>query len=404
MHQQSFRKKFHRALSNFDLTKSPMQESSLFSPTRIGGMVVANRFMRSATWEGLADPFTGLPNPSLLGLIRDLAIGECGLIIPGYVFPIVHGKSARGQTSMEYVCHAEAWRDTIRDVHERGSKIIFQVCHGGHRSHTRELKGHEAIGIGPGRGREMRGPEIDETIDSFIRAAMRLKSVGADGIQIHAAHGFLHSASLSPYFNRRTDKWGGTLENRLRLLYETLASVRRAVGPDFVLSAKVNGSDCIRGGVTPQLCGEYLRRVAPFLDFAEISCGVGRDGDEIRNRIDAEIYRKRIPCVAEMVLERAERHARRVQYSEGYNVDATRIVHEIAPSVKLSVVGGMRDIAAMEKHVRSGLVELVAMARPFLKQPFLVRDLHNGTIRSVDCTSCGMCSFCCDRGVFCHNT
>ena len=181
--------------------------SILFSPVRVGPIVLRNRFMRSATWERLADDATGLPTPRLKRMMIDLAAGECGLIIPGYVYPAGTGKSAPCQAGMEYPCHAEAWRDAIEQIHAHGSKVVFQVGDGGVRYVPGLSKAFDIAGISPvlPGTREMTNLELEELIHAFIKSARMLKAVGADGVQIHGAHGYTVSAALSPVMNKRTD-------------------------------------------------------------------------------------------------------------------------------------------------------------------------------------------------------
>jgi 2,4-dienoyl-CoA reductase-like NADH-dependent reductase (Old Yellow Enzyme family) len=250
----------------------------------------------------------------------------------------------------------------------------------------------------------MTDEELLETVLSFGAAAYKLKLAGANGVQIHAAHGYLVSASLSPLLNHRRDSWGGSFEGRVRLFREIAMCIREQCGRDFIVGVKINGSDCVPGGVTPELAGAYLREVAPLLDFAEISCGIGPKSWAIRSRIDnEELYRSKLPRVADAVIETAYAKSGGVPYTEGYNLDAARIIRAIVPRLKLAVVGGMRSVKSMEAAVESGVAEIVSLSRPFLKQPHLVRDLREGKIKNIACGSCGMCTFYRDEGIKCHN-
>jgi 2,4-dienoyl-CoA reductase-like NADH-dependent reductase (Old Yellow Enzyme family) len=338
-------------------------------------------------------------------MIDELSVGQTGLIVPGYVYPIAHGKAAVKQTSAEYWRSISPWRPIIDNIHKNGSAIIFQICHGGAVCPPSELQGHTPIGISawPPGSRAMTEEELIETVFSFGAAAYKLKLAGADGVQIHAAHGYLISASLSPLLNRRRDRWGGTFEGRLRLLRETAARIREQCGEDFIVGVKINGSDCAPGGVTPELSGAYLHEVAPLLDFAEISCGIGPKSWSIRSRIDEDLYRAKLPKVADAVIETAYAKSGAVPYAEGYNLDAAKVIHAMAPKLKLAVVGGMRSVKAMEAAVESGVADIVSLSRPFLKQPHLVRDLRAGRITDIVCSSCGMCTFYRDEGIRCHN-
>jgi 2,4-dienoyl-CoA reductase-like NADH-dependent reductase (Old Yellow Enzyme family) len=361
-----------------------LRNSILFTPVQLGARTIANRFMRSATWEKRADATTGHPTPELLSMITDLSVGETGLIVPGFVYPIFHAKAYPNQTSVEHWGRIAPWAATIDAIHKRGSTIIFQVCHGGSIT-------------------DLTGPELEETILAFGAAAYKLRLAGADGVQIHAAHGFLYSRSLSPFANIRRDRWGGDFDNRLRLLAETAALIRAMCGRDFIVGVKLNASDCVDGGVTPDMCGRYLAAVEHILDFAEISCGVPPKTWASRCRILPELYRQKLPSVADIVEQRAIAGSGGVPYVEGYNLAFAKTIREMLPQLKLAVVGGLRKVEMMEAAVNSGVADLVAMSRPFIKQPHLVRDIRLGKISQVACNSCGMCTYYRDKGIHCYN-
>lgn len=388
-----------------------LQNSILFSPVKIGKCVIPNRFMRSATYEGLGGT-TGLPRSVLNQKIEDLATGEVGLIVPGYVYPTVHGKAAPRQCGMSRIADSQVWESTVDIVHKKGSKIMFQVCHGGSRCQRSIIDGLDPIGCSPEPGypdsREMTNAEIEDTIDSFVQSSFRLQSIGVDGIQLHAAHGYLLSAFLSPYLNKRKDKWGGSLENRLRIVYEISRLIREYTAPDFMISIKMNGNDCVSGGVTPQMAAEYIKRLTPFIDLFEISGGLGsKPSYGIRCDYHKDSYlrnltKKEFDQIEPQILSASQK----VNYSETYNREAVEIIHKLVPEAKLAIVGGVRDISTMENLLKNGTVQLISMSRPFLKQPHLVKELKTGKINKIGCNSCGMCTFYNEpvaRGFRCHN-
>jgi 2,4-dienoyl-CoA reductase-like NADH-dependent reductase (Old Yellow Enzyme family) len=327
---------------------------------------------------------TGHPTPELLQMITQLSVGETGLIVPGFVYPIFHAKAYPNQTSVEHWQRIAPWAPAIETIHKSGSAIIFQVCHGGSIVDLTE-------------------PELEETVLAFGAAAYKLRMAGADGVQIHAAHGFLYSRSLSPFANTRSDRWGGDFDNRVRLLAETTALIRAMCGRDFIVSVKLNASDCVDGGVTPEMCGRYLGRIAHLLDFAEISCGVPPKTWASRCQILPELYRQKLPAVADMVTKRAQAGSGGIPYVEGYNLGFAKRIRGMLPGLKLAVVGGLRKVEMMEEAVKSGVADLVSMARPFIRQPHLVRDLRLGKMKEVACNSCGMCIYYRDKGIHCYN-
>lgn len=381
--------------------------SSLFTPININKTYLPNRFMRSATYEALSDSHTGLPTNKLKKMITTLADGEVGLIVPGYVYPIFHGKAAKNQSSMSHYCHAKAWEPVVSSIHQKGSKIMFQVCHGGVMCNPDDIFGHEPIGCSPidnHKGREMSNEEIEETIESFIQCAKRLKSIGSDGIQLHCAHNYLFCNFLSPARNKRTDKWGGSFDNRLRIVYETAKSIRKVVGDDFLVSIKINSRDYIQNGVTPELCAAYIRRLHPIVDMFELSGGmVG--GTIIRSTIDEDLVKKKFKKnEVENFLKFARDYCGDVKWTEGYHAENARIIRRLVPKeVKLALVGGNRQFSAMQKLIDDGTVDMISLCRPFLREPYLVRDLRTGKIDEIGCTSCGLCTMNRKNGIKCQN-
>lgn len=381
--------------------------SSLFTPIKINQTIIRNRFMRSATYEALSDNETGLPSDKLKHMITKLSEGEVGLIVPGYVYPIYHGKAAKNQTSMCDYSQAETWKSVINSIHSNGSKIIFQVCHGGIMCNSDDILGHEPIGCSPVstvNGRSMTEGEIEETIDSFVRCAKNLRKIGSDGIQIHCAHGYLYSHFLSPTLNRRADKWGGSFENRIRIVYETAKEIRRAVGNDFIVSVKMNSCDYIENGVTPDLCAKYIRELRDFVDLFELSGGM-RGGQIIRCKIDNDLIKRKInKNDLNDFLVFANNYCSGVVYENGYHSQNARIVRKLVPGdVKLAVVGGNRKFNDMQKLIDDGIVDLASLSRPFLREPLLVKDIRTGKIDDIGCNSCGMCTMNRKNGIKCQN-
>lgn len=374
------------------------EKSILFSPLRIGNTVLPNRFMRSATFEGRSDE-KGYPKASLLKMIKELALGEVGLIVPGFVYPMKKCQVVAGQTGMYTPSHAEAWRSTIEAIHqETKSKIIFQLCHGGSKS-SPKITGvaAEAPTAMNSNTRQMTISDIEQTIQSFIEASINLKKCGADGVQLHCAHGFLLSAFLSPYLNHRHDDYGGSPENRIRIVKEIAEGIRKANGPDFFISAKINAEDYddddYEGGITPCICSWYISQL-PMINLFEISAGIGKKTYAARIRYDRKLFNKMIkpPEAAIEAIKKAKAASSGVPYHEGYNIESVKKIRKLVPNAKLAVVGGLRKYDTMNKVVKAGIADIVSMSRPFLRQPNLVKKFKT-TLKESKCISCGLCSF-----------
>lgn len=373
--------------------------SVLFTPLQCGPMLLKNRFMRSPTWEGLCDD-NGFPTKKLLDMMVNLAKGGTGLIIPGYMYPIAHGKAAPRQAGILSKQHAEAWKSTIEKIHSYGAKIVFQIGHGGIRCNP-ALIGREPIGCSPllPNTHEMTDLQIDETIEAFAKASKYLENVGADGVQIHAAHGYLVSAFLSPLLNKRKDKWGGIIENRTRFLNELTWAIRSQAKDSFALGIKINGSDCIEGGVTPGMCAENLS-LAPAFDFVEISCGLGPKHWTTRANMNIETIKKNHKN-PEQLIKQYHEFCDGVPFKKGYNLEAAQFVKSSIPELNVAAVGGWQTFAAMEDAVKSGKIDFISLSRPFLREPNLVNKLYEGGEMSRD--HCSLCNENRVDGIHCQN-
>ena len=376
------------------------KDSILFSSVKVGSVTLPNRFMRSAVWEKLGDK-NGYPTKHLLDLLVECSKGQTGLIIPGFVYAANNGKSMPLSVGMNTKKHAEAWKETIKTIHKNGSKFAFQICHGGDRSNP-EYTGQVATGASglvPG-SRAMTEPEIEETIEAFAQAAKRAQDAGADIVQFHCAHGLLISQFLSPLLNKRTDKWGGSVENRARIVHEIITTTRELTHGSLPIAIKINGNDCVEGGVNPKMCCEILSHIEKP-DLVEISAGIGVKAHGVRADINEDVYKRNSKNPAE-IMKIAQKMNGGVPYSEGYNFEAASLVKQTFPELIVACVGGWRHFDKMEAAVKSGKIDIISMARPFLKQPQVVKYLRDGA-KVTQCNSCSLCNFKRLEGVYCRN-
>lgn len=335
----------------------------LFSPVSIANLKLKNRFMRSATFMAGCD-VEGLPTQEILKYYRDLADGDFGLIVTGYLYPVTAGRSSLKQGGMTTDRHAEAWRSTIEYCQKKGSKFVFQIGDAG-LSTTFETLGEMprgAVSNGPGT-RSMTQGDIDELIEAYAKIAHRIKNVGADGIQVHSCHMYLLAQFLSPGENKRTDKYGGSPENRCRIHNEIISAIRSVVGKDFHVSIKLNGDDYRANGTTPQDAAKTVS-LLKGLDLVEVSCG--RTPDAMSR---CKIF-KTFPCVPT------------------YNLDAAKIIKAQNPTMPIACVGNFRKINEMTKALDD--VDLISFGRPSFADTHMVANLQKGG-KKVKCVSCGQC-------------
>lgn len=259
--------------------------SVLFEKTNIRGMELKNRLVRSATHEGMADR-DGFPTQDLFKLYERLAKGGVGVIITGFASVTPDGKGPfPGMQGIHTDDHISRYRELVKLVHENGAKVAMQVAHCG-RQTTREAIGTEPMGpsvviekslfVKP---REMTEEDIEKIIEGFAQASRRVKEAGFDAVQIHAAHGYLVNQFLCPHTNRRKDRWGGSLENRMRFVREIYERCRKKVGDDFPILIKINGTDNMKNGLRIEESAVMAQMMSEMgFDGIEVSCGIMEDG------------------------------------------------------------------------------------------------------------------------------
>jgi 2,4-dienoyl-CoA reductase-like NADH-dependent reductase (Old Yellow Enzyme family) len=255
----------------------------LFDQTTIGSMTLKNRFVRSATWEAMASD-EGACTPRLIDLMRQLTDGGVGLIISGHAYVSREGQAGAKQMG---ICGDDLLPGLIKmasTVHDRNGKIIAQLAHAGCQAAT-GLSGLPAVGPSVLEGermpacREMTTEEIADVVTAFASGALRAQKAGFDGVQIHAAHGYLLSQFLSPYFNKRRDAYGGSIENRARFVLEVLGGIRQATGKTFPVLIKMNSEDYVDGGFSRKdmlTVSRMLERAG--IDAIELSGGTAFSG------------------------------------------------------------------------------------------------------------------------------
>ena len=266
---------------------------TLFDTTTINGMELRNRFVRSATWEGMCDEH-GRPGPKLAECYRLLAQGEVGLIITGYTFVRMDGKQTRGSIGAHSDDLAPELKHVADAVHAEGGKLCMQLVHTGGQARVSpgtRLLAPSALEMPHYTGvpAEMNKEDIAAIAAAFAESARRAREWGFDAVQIHAAHGYLINQFLSPDTNRRTDAYGGSIENRCRFMLEVYQRVRTAVGAEFPVIAKLNGSDFLPGGLTIDDALFAARALdAAGIDAIEVSGGTPASGENtpVRRKIE----------------------------------------------------------------------------------------------------------------------
>lgn len=345
---------------------------NLFETTTINGMTLRNRFVRSATWEGMCEE-DGRPTQKLADCYRALARGGVGLIITGYTFVRIDGKQMPGSMGAQSDDFAQQATALCAAVHEEGGKLCMQLVHtggqgraqGGNRLLAPSAVVTPQFSVLPS---EMSLQDIDEVVTAFGLSAGRAKTWGFDAVQLHAAHGYLINQFLSPLTNQRTDSYGGSIENRCRFLMEVYRRVRAAVGATFPVLVKLNGSDFLEKGL----------EIDDALYAAQALDKAGIDAIEVSGGTPASKERAPIRTKIE------------TREQEAYNLPLA-VPIKSAVRCPVMVVGGFRSFDLIQSVLDKGEADYVSLARPFIREPELVKRWQAGDRSRATCISCNGC-------------
>ena len=345
----------------------------LFDETRIKGMLLENRLVRSATWEGMCDG-EGQPTQKLANYYENLARGGVGLIITGYAYVRPDGKQLPGQLGVYDDGCAVGLAALAEAVHRESGRICLQLVHVGGQT-IAKVAGSQPVAPSavkvdqyPEMPAELSLSDIEALVACFADGARRAKAAGFDAVQLHAAHGYLINQFLSPLNNRRKDAYGGAIENRSRFLMQVYRAIRCVVGKDFPVLVKLNGSDNLPGGLNLDDALVAARLLdEEGVDAIEVTGGTPASGDQtpVRQGIDK-------------------------REQEAYNLPfAYRIKNAV--SCPVMVVGGLRSFDVAEGIIRREEADYVAFARPFIREPHLALRWREGNEVHARCISCNGC-------------
>jgi 2,4-dienoyl-CoA reductase-like NADH-dependent reductase (Old Yellow Enzyme family) len=351
--------------------------SVLFDPVEIKGMALRNRFVRSATYDGCAER-NGHVSERQLGMYEELARGGVGLIITGIAYVHPSGQISVFQNSLAGDDCIPGFRKLAQTVHKGGAKIAVQLFHAG-RETAKTFRPERKEALAPSLVqddpyfsapyRAITEEEIREIIQAFGDASRRAREAGLDAVQVHAAHAYLLSQFLSPFTNRRTDPWGGSLENRLRLHHEIYRDIRAKAGEDYPVLVKIGVQDSFPAGLEFHEGKEAAVRLGRWgFDALEISSGLrgpGYENTELRPGIN-----------------RLEREA----YFREWCRDIKRSV-----DVPVMMVGGLRTFELMEEVIQHQEADLVSLCRPLIREPGIINDWKHHDRRRAACISCNRC-------------
>ena len=381
--------------------------SILFEPKTIGKLLVKNRLVRAPTVEKMATDDGGC-TPKLVDLYTRLAEGGIGMIITGGAYTQRNGKGLPKKIGLHRDEVIDGYKKLTDRLHQYGVKVVAQLSHCG-RQGTVELVGGtpmapsavpNLLGVTPiAMGRK----QIGEAVDNFVRAAERARQAGFDGVQIHAAHGYLIHEFLSPRTNRREDDWGGTFEKRMRFLIEIYQGIRKHLGKDYPILLRMNSNDYLEDGLGVEDAARIAERMSSLsIDAIEISAGTWEThfymsrGDIPQNYW---LYTRASGEEKERIREKLIPLARQVRFKEAYLLEyAGKIKKKI--SCPLILVGGMRTVRVMENILLEGSADFISMCRPLIREPEFPNLIRRGLAARSTCLNCNLCLT--DKPVACY--
>lgn len=335
-------------IPNFIISKKNEKTyNTLYEPTKIGSIPVQNHFIRSATLEGLSQD--GYPSSSIIDMYKKLSEGKVGLIITSFTRIAEYEQSKAGQLAIYDDKFISSYKQMTDIIHNLGSKIVMQIVHGSSSNNFTE----KPLILGPSSvvnpltkkvPKEMTKDEIKNVIKLFAEAALRVKKSGFDGVQIHVAHGYLLSQFISPYFNKRRDEYGGSVENRVRIVREVVRAIREKVGKEYPLWVKINSWDEMEKG-----------KGLEIEDFLKMSEMLSKDGVDVFE-ISGLLGYHHPKC-------------ERAYYKEG----AMRLAEIIDKPVICT--GGLKNRSDVEDIYLNSNVEFFGFSRGLLKNPNFIETL-----------------------------
>ena len=339
----------------------PTAYPHLLAPLTLGSITLPNRVIMGSMHLGLEEAPGGFER--MAAFYAERARGGVGLIVTGGISPNAAGRPFPGGAMLTNDDEAAQHRIVTQAVHEAGGRIAMQILHFGRYAYHPEAVAPSAIQapISPVVPHALTGAEVEATIADYVRCALLARSAGYDGVEIMASEGYFINEFIARHTNHRTDEWGGTYANRMRLPLEIVRQVRAAVGPDFILIFRLSMLDLVPDGST-------------FEEVVELAQAVEAAGASIINT-GIGWHEARIPTIATPVPRGA----------------FTWVTKKLMGHVSIPLVTSNRINTAekAEQVLADGCADLVSMARPFLADPDFVRKAATGLPQAINtCIGC----------------
>jgi len=358
----------------------------MYSKTmKIGNLEIKNRFVRSATFEGMATE-EGYVTQQHLELYKTLAEGGVGLIITGHSYIQKNGQAIGKQMSVYNDTFIPGLSKISNSVHEHGNgcKVALQISHCGRQSlHSKKIIAPSAIleQFMNRMPQEMTIEDIEETIEAFAQAARRAKEAGFDAVQLHGAHGYLINQFLSPCTNKRTDNYGGNTGKRFKFIEDIYNHTVELVGKDFPILIKINGDDFLENGIKLEESKKIAKKLSKIgIASIEISGAMW----EVQKRRKKELgWKPNLLPEARMYVGTRNEPA--------YNLPYAKEIKKVI-NVPIILVGGINSLELVEKILNEESADFISLSRPLIREP----DLPNRWSKGIggDAVACEYCNKC----------
>lgn len=347
----------------------------IFTPIKIRNLELKNRLIFSPVVSGHAGVVDGQVTEALVQFLGAQARSGVGMVTIG-ASPVDQGR-ARDFFGSLSVCRDEdipGLHRLVEEVHRYGAAISCEILHAGRIAQPNALAGRKAWvpwlapDMDPDLFEEITEEQMDEVIDLFCKAAVRLREAGFDMVLIHGAHGNLVSAFFSPLTNQRTDEYGGSFENRMRFPLKLVKAVREAVGDEMAIDFRISQNEYVEGGTTLEDVITFLKAASPYIDDAHLSGGWIFDPVYVKYMMPGYPQER---CL---------------------NIPRTSIVHEQL-DIPVTCVGNIPDIETAERILAEGKADIVAMARNILADMDFVNKAYRGEAGTIrPCLRCIECA------------